>query len=51
MGIGKGLGACSPLSSMHHGGRQGDDSPRLALFLILLLALLVEKAKRSPWYS
>lgn len=27
MGIGKGLGACSPLSSMHHGAGSGTAAP------------------------
>lgn len=52
MGVGKGLGPRSPPPAMHQGGRQGDFSPRLAFFLIsLLLALMVEKSKHSPWYS
>lgn len=51
MDLGKGLRAHSPLTlPFTTGGRQGDWQPQ-AGFLILLLALLVEKSKHSPWYS
>lgn len=49
--VGKGLGAFSPLPFTPYGSGRGTSSPRLDLFPILLLALVVEKSKLSPWYS
>lgn len=49
--VGKELGLTLPFPLFTVGAGRGTGSPWLNLLLILLLALLVEKSKRSPWYS
>lgn len=46
-----GWGLSVPIPSFTIKAGRGTGSPRLNLFLILLLALLVEKSRHSPWYS